>query len=349
MQPDGAAAGTAGEGAPLGSGVAIEDIVGVREQSIFQKLLSMQAFWVTIALLVIIALMSVLQPDAFASRANFYNITRNFAFIGIMAVGMVAVIITGGIDLSVGSIMGLVGVACGVLLEGGYPWWVAVLGGLATGALAGAVNGALIAYIGLSPFVVTLGMLSFARSLAIVLSSNRMIYEFGPSGATFKAMGGGQFLGLSNPIWVLIFLTVVAAIVLKTTTWGRHLYSIGGNEQAARLTGVPVDRVKMQAYIVSALSAAISAILIVGWQGSAINALGMGYELRVIASTVIGGANLMGGEGGPFGAFVGAALLEVIRNSLLMQGIDANWQGAFVGVFIILAVLLEKIRGRRRS
>jgi ribose transport system permease protein len=147
----------------------------------------------------------------------------------------------------------------------------------------------------------------------------------------------------------LILLTVLFGLILKTTTWGRHLYSIGGNEQAARLTGVPVDRIKLQTYIVSGLMAAISAILIVGWQGSAINGLGTGYELRVIASTVIGGANLMGGEGGTYGAVVGAALLEVIRNSLLMQGIDSNWQGAFVGVFIVLAVLLEKIRGRRRA
>jgi ribose transport system permease protein len=346
MQPEGA---PLSPGSPGSGGVAIQDVVGIKEQSLFERLISMQAFWVTVALIVIIGVMSFLQPDAFASRANFYNITRNFAFIGIMAVGMVGVIITGGIDLSVGSVMGLVGVACGVLLQAEYSWWVAILGGLAAGAAAGAVNGILIAYVGLSPFVVTLGMLSFARSVAIVLSGNKMIYEFGPHGATFKVIGGGQFLYLSNPVWVLIVLTILAAVVLKTTTWGRHLYSIGGNEQAARLTGVPVDRVKMQAYIVCALAASISAIMIVGWQGSAINALGTGYELRVIASTVIGGANLMGGEGGPFGAFVGAALLEVIRNSLLMQGIDSNWQGAFVGVFIVLAVLLEKIRGRRRS
>jgi ribose transport system permease protein len=148
---------------------------------------------------------------------------------------------------------------------------------------------------------------------------------------------------------VLIFLAVAVGLILKFTTFGRYLYAIGGNEQAARLTGVPVDRVKLSAYAISGLMAAIAAILIVGWQGSAINALGTGYELHVIASTVIGGANLIGGEGGTYGAFVGAALLEVIRNSLLMQGIDANWQGAFVGVFIVLAVLLEKIRGRRRA
>lgn len=329
--------------------VRIQDVVGIKEMTPLQRMLASQAFWVTVALAFITALMSYLQPDAFATYENFYNISRNFAFIGIMAIGMVTVIITGGIDLSVGSLMGLVGVACGVVLEAGYPWYAAVIAGLAAGMAAGAVNGWLIAYVKLSPFVVTLGMLSFARSLAVVLSGNRMIYNFGPGGAAFKWIGGGAFLGLSHVLWALIILAIVFGIILKFTTWGRHVYAIGGNEQAARLTGVPVDRIKLETYMVSGFTAAIASILTVGWQGSAINALGTGYELRVIASTVIGGANLIGGEGGTYGAFVGAALLEVIRNSLLMQGIDSNWQGAFVGVFIVLAVLLEKIRGQRRA
>jgi ribose transport system permease protein len=339
--------------------VRIQDVVGIKEQTLLERLFSTQPFWVTIALIIIIALMSFLQPDAFASATNFYNITRNFAFIGIMSVGMVTVIVTGGIDLSVGSVMGLVGVVCGVLLQADQAWWVAIIAGLAAGMACGLVSGLLIAYAGLSPFVVTLGMLSFARSIAIVLSQNQMIYKLGSGGPVFKELGGGTNFGLgelwhaplqlANPVWVLILLAACVGLILKFTTFGRYLYSIGGNEHAARLTGVPVDRVKMTAYIISGLTAAIAAILIVGWQGSAINALGTGYELRVIASTVIGGANLMGGEGGTYGAFVGAALLEVIRNSLLMQGIDSNWQGAFVGVFIVLAVLLEKIRGRRRA
>lgn len=336
-------------GRPEIGDVRIQDVVGIKEMTPIERLLASQAFWVTVALIIIVALMSYLQPDAFATAENFYNISRNFAFIGIMAVGMVTVIITGGIDLSVGSLMGLVGVACGIVLEAGYPWYAAVAAGLAAGLAAGAVNGWLIAYVKLSAFVVTLGMLSFARSLAVVLSGNRMIYNFGPGGPAFKAIGGGSFLGLSHPLWALIILAVVFGIVLKYTTWGRHVYAIGGNEQAARLTGVPVDRIKLETYMVSGFTAAVASILTVGWQGSAINALGTGYELRVIASTVIGGANLIGGEGGTYGAFVGAALLEVIRNSLLMQGIDSNWQGAFVGVFIVLAVLLEKIRGQRRA
>lgn len=306
--------------------------------------------------LILYVFYSSLHPRGFTSDLFVQNSNEALALI-FVSMAQTMVVLLGGIDLSVGSLMGVVGVVCGVLLEGGYPWWVALVGGLGAGVVAGAINGALVAYAGLSPFVVTLGMLSFARSIAIVLSENRMIYDFGPDGAAFKVIGGGRFppdswnmpFQLANPVWVLIILTIVFSIILKYTTWGRHLYAIGGNEHAARLTGVPVDRIKMQAYMVSGLTAAISAVLIVGWQGSAINALGTSYELRVIASTVIGGANLMGGEGGPIGAVVGAALLEVIRNSLLMQGIDANWQGAFVGVFIILAVLLEKIRGRRRA
>lgn len=329
--------------------VEIDEITSLKERSLGQRLIASQAFWVTVVLVVICAVMSWVAPEAFATADNFYNITRNFAFIGIMALGMTAVILTGGIDLSVGSLMGIVGIAAGLVLQAELPWWLACMAGLATGALAGAVNGFLIAYLRLSAFVVTLGMLSIARSLAIVLSQNKMIYEFGPDAEIFYWLGGGNVLGIANPVWVLVIMTVFFGFVFNVTSWGRWLYAIGGNENAARLTGVPVDRIKMQAYIVSGLTAAISALLTISWAGSAINALGQTYELRVIASTVIGGANLMGGEGGAYGAFVGAALIEVIRNSLLMAGVDSNWQGAFVGLFIILAVLLERVRGRSRD
>jgi ribose transport system permease protein len=333
---------------PASANVSIESVLGVKEKGLWGTLIASQAFWVTMALLVICVVMSIREPR-FHSEENFYNITRNFAFIGIMALGLTVVIITGGIDLSVGSVMGLVAVAAGLTLEAGYPWYAAVLIGLLAGGIVGAVNGALIAYVGLSPFVVTLGMLSAARSIAVVLSGNRMIYNFGPGGPAFKEIGSGSILGIANPVWVLVVLTITLAVVLHMATWGRHLLAVGGNEQAALLTGVPVKRVKLEAYILSGLSAAVAAILSVGWAGSAINALGTGYELRAIASTVIGGANLMGGEGGAFGAFIGSALLEVIRNALLMAGVDSNWQGVFVGSFLVLAVLLERIRGKRRE
>ena len=216
---------------PLEAPVTLNGMTEQREHSLLQRLLSAQAFWVTVALLIMCAVMSVLQPQAFASSENFYNITRNFAFIGIMALGMTTVIVTGGIDLSVGSVMGLAAIAAGIVLQDAGPWWLAMGAGLATGFVAGAVNGTLIAWVGLPPFVVTLGTLSIGRSLAVVLSQNKMIYDFGPDADIIFAIGGGQILGVANPVWVLLILTVAFSAVLHLTRWGRHLYAIGGNER----------------------------------------------------------------------------------------------------------------------
>ena len=326
--------------------VSLQQIATQRESNALQKLAGSQPFWVTVAVVGICIVMSMVS-EAFATGENFFNITRNFAFIGIMALGMTAVIITAGIDLSVGSIMGLVGIVTGLVLNAGFPLWVGISAGLLTALACGAVNGVLIAYLQLSPFVVTLGMLSIARSLALVVSNNKMIYQFGPDEELFFALGGGTTFGVAHPVIVLVVLTLLFGFIFNFTAWGRHVFAIGGNEQAARLTGVPVDMIKVTVYMMSGLMAGVAAILIVGWLGAVTNALGMTYELRVIASTVIGGANLMGGEGGAYGAMIGAALIEVIRNSLLLAGVDPYWQGAFVGMFIILAVLLERVRGKR--
>ncbi len=349
--------------------VAIESVLDVQERSALQSFVANQSFWVTVALAAICFGMVWVEPH-FATEDNFYNITRNFAFIGIMALGMTPVIITGGIDLSVGSVMGVAAIVSGSVLlvetpawmAGWWPeaawahsWLMAILAGLAAGAIVGLINGVLIAYVGLPSFVVTLGMLAAARAVGVILSGNRMLYDFLPDADSFKIVGGGQNFGLdlpfrvSNPFLIMILLTLALALVLRMATWGRHIYAIGGNEQAANLAGVPVKRVKVQAYVLCSLSAALAAILSVGWSGSANNSLGATYELLAIASVVIGGANLMGGEGTAYGAFVGAALIFVIRNSLLMAGVDSNWQGIFVGAFIVLAVLLERIRGRRRE
>jgi ribose transport system permease protein len=225
--------------------------------------------------------------------------------------------------------------------------------GMIAGLACGMVNGLFVAYVGMPSFVVTLGMLSMARSLAVVFSANQMLYQFGPDAPIVKAIGQAKWPShapagwaphwipeLSSHFWVMIGLALIVGYVFNSKAWGRHLFAIGGNEQAARLTGVPVDWIKFQAYVFSAFTASLASLLLLGYNGSAINAMGQGYELRVIAATVIGGASLMGGSGTAFGAFIGSAFLEVIRNALLMAGIDSNWQGAFVGAFIILAVLL---------
>lgn len=312
----------------------------------WRALAATQPFWVTAAVGAL-SLAMALVSDAFASAENAYNVTRNFAFVGIAALGQTAVILTGGIDLSAGSVMGLAGIATGLALEAGAPLPLGVAAGLACGVACGALNGALVAWLRVSAFVVTLGMLAVARSLALVVSGNRMVYELGPDAAAFAALGGGQMLGLANPVWVLAALALALGFALRMTRAGRWLYAIGGNAEAARRAGVPVARVEFGAYVASGASAALAAVLMVGWLGSVTNALGEGHELRVIAASVIGGASLAGGEGGAFGAVIGAALIEVIRNSLLLAGVDPYWQGTFVGVFIVGAVLLERVRALR--
>ena len=316
----------------------------------WQQLISKQAFWVTIAVVLIPVAMTLIEPSfskAFWKEENFFNVTRNFAFIAIIALGQVAVMITGGIDLSVGSILAVCGIVLGLLMTNDYSFWFSAAAAILTGIACGLFNGYLISYLRLSPFVVTLGMLSIGRSLALAISNNKFFYQFGHDQQLLIDLGGGQTLGIANPVLFLVALTLIMGFVLRYTRWGRHLYAIGGNEAAARLTGVPVNRLKLSVYVLSGFMTAISAILSVGWLGSVTNGIGIGYELRVIASTVIGGANLLGGEGGAYAAFIGAALIEVIRNSLLLAGVDPYWQGTFVGLFIILAVLLERLRGRK--
>jgi ribose transport system permease protein len=341
------------------SHAAIADVVGHKEQTLLKKLVSSQPFWVTVALFLLIVVMIASEPT-FGTANNIGNIARNFAPFGIMALGMTVVIITGGIDLSVGSVMGLVAIVAGLFLTWEQPWYVAFAMGMLTGLACGVVNGFFVAYVGMPSFVVTLGMLSFARSLAVVFSGNQMLYKFGPDAPIVKAIGQAKWPNhppvgaapawmpeISSHFWVMVLLALFVGFVFHFTAWGRHLFAIGGNEQAARMTGVPVDRIKFQSYVFSAFTASVASLLLLGFNGSAINAMGQGYELRVIAATVIGGANLMGGAGTAYGAVIGSALLEVIRNALLMAGIDSNWQGAFVGAFIVLAVLLGMLTSDR--
>jgi ribose transport system permease protein len=322
----------------------LEESIDKRGHSPLTWLLSRQTFWVFVAAVVAVTALS-LATDTFATQTNLFNVTRNFAFVGIVALGMTAVIITGGIDLSVGSIVCLAGIMLGVVMNAGYSIWVGVGAALLTSLVIGALNGVLIAYVRMPPFVITLGMLAIARSLAMVVSNNRMVYDFGPDQAKLLALGGGTTLGVANPVIALIVLALITGYLFRWTQWGRHVFAIGGNEQAAVLAGVRVNRIKVGVYMVSALTAGITAVLEVGWLGAVTTNLGQSMELAVIAAAVIGGANLSGGSGTAFGAVIGAALIEVIRNSLLLLGIDAFWQGTFVGSFIVLAVMFDKLKG----
>jgi len=322
--------------------------------NVLSWLTSRQTFWVSVAAVLAFVILS-LSSNVFATQQNLFNVTRNFAFVAIIALGMTAAIITGGIDLSVGAVLALSGMVIGMSMNTGTPFWLAVPLALGVSLLVGAFNGAMIAYVGMPPFVVTLGMLSIARSLAMVLSNNRMVYEFGPDQAQLLTLGGGfisvglPFLDpirVPNPVLFLVVMTLIVGLAFRWTKWGRHLFAIGGNEQAANLTGVPVRRMKLSVYMFCSLCAGIAGILEVGWLGTITTSLGLGMELTVIAAAVIGGANLTGGVGTAFGAVVGAALIEVIRNSLILLGISTFWQGTFVGSFIIIAVLFDRLRTR---
>ena len=305
-----------------------------------------QPFWVFMAIVAIGIVMSIIS-DAFMTERNMFNITRNFAFFGIMALGMSAVICTAGIDLSVGSLLGLCAITLGLTMQAGYGIEMGFLVCMGTAAIVGFINGVLIAYLKMAPFVVTLGMLAMARSIAMVLSNNKMIYDFGPDMDLFEWIGGESVLGVPNVVWVLIFLTLAFWFVWKHSTWGRWVIAIGGNAQAAKLSGIPVERMVVSVYMVSSMCTGLAAFMFIGYTGSATNGMGVTYELNVIAASVIGGANLMGGVVYAFGAPIGAALMELIRNSLLLAGIPALWQQFFVGLFLIIAVLLEQIRNRR--
>jgi ribose transport system permease protein len=312
------------------------------------RLLRSRDAGITIVLTLMVVMLSVITTS-FLTYGNLYNISRNFSLVGISALGQTVVIITAGIDLSVGSVTALSGIVTALTLRSGASLFVGLAAGLATALAVGFINGFLIVRFRMPPFVITLGALSIARSLTLVLTQGRPVFSFGPDERLFLQLGGGQLFGIPNPVIFLVVLAILLSFALRRTVWGLHLYAVGGNEQAARVMGIAVGWVKISAYMFSSLMAGVVGILEVSWLSSVTANLALGRELSVIAATVIGGANLMGGEGGAFGAVVGAVLIEVIRNGLLLLGMNPFWQGTFVGLFIIFAVLLERLRGGERQ
>ncbi len=317
--------------------------------------LSSQTAYVAAAFVVIPALVAIFAHN-FLSYGNLLNTSKNFSYIAIVALGSTLVIITGGIDLSVGSVMALVAVLTAITMKSlagtavaSVPYLgitLAAICGLAVSALIGFVNGILIARVRLSPFVTTLGMLSICRGITYVITQGRGQAPGGPQVNTFYALTDGKLFGLPVPLVYLLVLAVIMGVVLRHTRWGRYVFVLGGNERAAKLTGVSVSRVKISVYMLCAMSAGFAGILIAGWLGSAPANLALGYELKIIAASVIGGADLAGGVGGPAGAVIGAALIEVIRNGLALFGADTYWEQVFVGTIIILAVLVDRLRSR---
>ena len=319
-----------------------------------------------IALVIIVAIFAILS-DNYLTTGNLTTITKQVAFNAIVALGMLMVILNGGIDLSVGSTVGLTGAVAGNLFRGldlpltqaiMFPKvWVIVVLSVAVGMLVGWVNGLLIARLNLAPFIVTLGMLYVARGLTQVLLNGQNITNelsgqpyLGNTG--FFEVFAGRPLGLPISAWVMIILAVVFSILLTRTPFGRWLYATGSNERAAQLSGVPVKRVQIRIYVLSGFCAAVVGILQVANISSSTADLGQFYELNAIAAVVIGGAALSGGRGTVRGTIIGAFVIGFLANGLVIVGVSPFWQQVITGAVIILAVAVDQIQQmiqRRRS
>lgn len=302
-------------------------------------------FGTVIGLGVLCAILFALTPH-FLTVSNLLNVAQQTSINAIVAVGMTYVIVSGGIDLSVGSIVALSGVVLGSLLQGGQPLAVALAGALAVGLACGLLNGALVSLGGLPPFIATLGMMSVARGAALVFTEGRPVSGFDEG---FRSLATGSVGFIPAPVVVMIAVYVVAHVVLTRTTFGRYVYAIGGNEEATRLSGVAVRFHKTAIYGVSGVMSAIAAIVLTARLNSAQPIAGTMYELDAIAATVIGGTSLMGGEGSLGGTLVGALIMGVLRNGLNLLGVSSFLQQIVIGGVIVGAVLVDTVLKRHRA
>ena len=308
-------------------------------------MLRARQFGTVIGLAVLCAVLWALTPH-FLTVSNLLNIAQQTSINAIVAAGMTFVIISGGIDLSVGSIVALAGVALGAMLQTGYPLPVALAAALAAGTACGMLNGALVSVGGLPPFIATLGMMSAARGTALVFTEGRPISGFDDG---FRALATGSIGFVPAPVVVMILVYVVAHLVLTRTTFGRYTYAIGGNEEATRLSGVAVRFHKTLIYGTSGLISAVAAIVLTARLNSAQPIAGMMYELDAIAATVIGGTSLMGGQGTLAGTLVGALIMGVLRNGLNLLGVSSFLQQIVIGVVIMSAVLVDTVLKRHKE
>lgn len=307
------------------------------------RLLRRRESGIFIALLCLMGLITVIQPG-FATVYNLFLVSRQIALTAIVALGVFFVILTGGIDLSVGSTLGLSGFVCGLAMAAGWPSLAAIALGLACGAAIGALNGIIVAFIGVTPFIVTLGMLGVAHGIVLVIKHGDSIRDIPQS---FIDFGNGSVFGFSSPVVALILIAIFSAIVLNETTFGRQIYAVGGNERAAALSGINTPKVKLLAYIICSALSAVTGVLFVARFQSAQADAGKGMELDAIAAVVIGGTSLMGGEGTVLGVLLGAIIMGVIRNGLVLMQVNPYWQDLIIGAIIVAAAILDVERGRR--
>ncbi|MCO6451526.1 MAG: ABC transporter permease [Caldilineales bacterium] len=316
-------------------------------------------FSALIALIVIAIIFYILEPQ-FASQRNLFNIARQVSIYGILAIGMTFVILTGGIDLSVGSLVALTGLVAasvekgcrGLLCVGaageaaGYGVPAAILAAVTVGLIAGLLQGLGVSKLKVPAFVVTLGGMSVFRGAALLWSEGQPISAFRDQ---YKVLGQGFVGPVPIPVIAFTIIAIVGYVVLRYTRYGRRIYAVGGNQEAARLSGLNTAWLLTSVYVISGLCAGFAGFLLSSRLNSAEQVAGIGYELTVIAGVVIGGTSLFGGEGGIFGTVVGIVLIGVLSNGLTLLNVNPYWQQIAVGLIIVLAVFFDQfIKGRRR-
>ncbi|MBN1763748.1 MAG: ABC transporter permease [Sedimentisphaerales bacterium] len=317
----------------------------------FKKLLS--RFQLLIVLLAMVLVLAV-QNENFLTVKNIENILQQISINVCLAIGMTLVILTGGIDLSVGSVLGFSGIVMAGFMKNGieipsanvllkFTFHGAVIAGLLTGLVLGLFNGLMITKFKIPPFIATLGMLSMARGWTKLWTRGEPITNLGKG---FETVGSGSFIGIPIIIWIPIFLIVVFMIVSRKTRFGRHLYAVGGNEQAAALSGLRVNRIKMGAYTLCGLLSAVAALILTARLNSATVVAGETYELEAIAAVVIGGTSLSGGRGSILGTVFGCLIIGVLANGLVLMGVREELQLVVKGGVILLAVALDKLHSR---
>jgi len=289
--------------------------------------------------LVLIAVVFSSLTPSFLTGPNLINILQQSSINACIALGMTLVIISGGIDLSVGPVAALSAVLGAAMMLAGVPVPIAILGAIGVGVVCGFINGALIAWGGLQPFIVTLGGLSLYRALALIFTGGTPIFGLP---AEFRALTNGTVMGVPNPVVAVALLALVAWVVLNKTPLGEYMMAVGGNPEAARVAGVPVTLTKLSAYMISGAMASIAAMILIGRLGAAEPTLGTLWELDAIAAAAIGGASLMGGRGSIVGTLIGCVILGALRNGLTLMNVQAFYQLLATGIIIIVAMLIDR-------
>jgi ribose transport system permease protein len=310
-----------------------------------RRLASFREFVLLLVIIAFTILMTLASP-IFLTRLNIEAIMLALSVEATIAVGMVILLISGGLDLSVGSTLAFVGVVTGLALTAGVGTPLSILVGLLAAFGVGLLNGALVAKLKINPFITTLGTMITIRGLLLILAEGRAVLNLPKS---FTVIGQGRLFGIQYPIFILLILVVGGDLLLRNSRFFRQSYYIGGNENAARLSGINVDLVKIFNYCLVAVLAGVAGLMLTGRFGSSSLTVGTGIELRVITACIIGGASLSGGEGSVLGAFLGALFMGMLANALNLLGVDVYYQSFVTGLILILAVVFDVLNERRKS